>query len=194
MESTRAEHVADAATLERARAGDSDALADLWTIYQPRLLRMLRQRGRSAAEDIASQVWIDVGRGIARFRGDGDDFAGWIFTIATRRAIDESRRLVHRRDVASQVASLHPRRPLDGMRDDSLDGVLALLETLPSPSAEIVMLRVVEDLPVAAVAQITGRSESHVRVIGHRALQSLRDTLNQAAEPTASPDFALATG
>ena len=194
MQTVRAGGVADATTLERARAGDSDALADLWTIYQPQLLRMLRRRGRSAAEDIASQVWIDVGRGIARFRGDGDDFAGWIFTIATRRAIDESRRLVHRREVTTQVASLHRRQPLDSAHDDALDSVLALLETLPKPSAEIVMLRVVEDLPVGEVAQITGHSESHVRVIGHRALRSLRDTLNQAADHTASSALAAVAG
>ena len=54
--------IADELTLDRARRGDSDALAGLWVIYQPQVLRLLRSRGRSAAEDIASQVWIDVGR------------------------------------------------------------------------------------------------------------------------------------
>jgi RNA polymerase sigma-70 factor (ECF subfamily) len=190
VETAPAGQIADAPTLERARLGDSDALADLWTIYQPRLLSMLRKRGRSSAEDITSQVWIDVGRNIARFVGDGDDFARWVYTIATRRAIDETRRAVRRHEIVVATESMpRPRYVNNNTLGDSLDGVLALLQTLQPAAAEIVMLRVVEDLPVAEVAEITGKSESHVRVIAHRALHSLRQTLEEATALAPRPTF-----
>lgn len=186
--------IADEETLARARAGDTDALADLWTVYQPQLLRLLRAKGRSSAEDIASQVWIDVDRNLARFEGDGIGFRSWIFTIAYRRAIDEGRRLARGREFVAE--SITPRldacRALDPL-DGSLDGVLAMLGTLQPVAAEVVLLRVIHDLPVAEVAAITGHSESNVRVLAHRALERLRETLEDGVAAAAcSPDLRYA--
>lgn len=177
----RANKIADEATLDRARCGDTDALADLWTIYQPQLLALLRRRGRAMAEDVASQVWIDVERRIDGFEGDGDAFRAWIYTIGGRRAIDESRRTERRRRLAEATAS-----GLVGVRDSaeafdrSLDGSIALLDTLQPVAAEVVLLRVVHDLPVARVAQLTGQTESNVRVLMHRALDQLRQTVGDS--------------
>ena len=186
---------ADLSTLDRARLGDSDSLADLWTIYQPQLLRMLRAQGRSAAEDIASQVWIDVRRNLERFEGDGVAFRNWIFTIAHRRAIDEGRRTARRHELTAE--SITPRlaacRALDPL-GDSLDNVLALLSTLQPVAANVVMLRVIYDLPVAEVAAITGESESNVRVLACRALERLRQTIEGGGTVAAafSPDLRFA--
>ena len=183
---------ADQSTIDRARRGDIDSLADLWTVYQPQLLRMLRGRGRSAAEDITSQVWIDIRRNLEHFEGDGVAFRNWIFTIAHRRAIDEGRRTARRHEVL--VDSIAPRlaagRAIDPL-GDSLDNVLALLSTLQPVAAEIVMLRVIHDIPVAEVAAITGESESNVRVLAHRALERLRQAIEEGGTIAAalSPDL-----
>ena len=186
---------ADLSMLDSARRGDSDSLADLWIIYQPQLLRMLRAQGRSAAEDIASQVWIDVRRNLERFEGDGVAFRNWIFTIAYRRAIDEGRRRAHRNEVT--IESIAPRlaacRAMDPL-GDSLDNVLALLSSLQPVAADVVMLRVIYDLPVSEVAAITGESESNVRVLAHRALERLRQTIEEggAIGAALSPDVRFA--
>lgn len=178
---------ADARVLELARAGDTDALADLWTIYQPQLLRLLQRRGRTIAEDVASQVWIDVGRAIDRFQGDGDDFRNWIFTIAGRRAIDESRRANRQAEIVANPTMTTLDRPRHAdVFDASLDGVIALLDTLQPDVAEVVMLRVIEDLPAAQVAALTGRSEGNIRVIAHRALDRLRETLDDLDAATSA--------
>ena len=194
MNTSSSDTTADPTTLDHARRGDTDSLADLWTIYQPQLLRMLRAQGRSAAEDITSQVWIDVRRNMARFEGDGVAFRSWIFTIAHRRAIDEGRRTARRHEVL--VDSITPRlaacRAMDPL-GDSLDNVLALLATLQPVAAEIVMLRVIYDLPVAEVAAITGESESNVRILTHRGLERLRQAIEEGGTVAAafSPDLRL---
>ncbi len=195
VQTTPDPRIADEQTLDRARRGESDALADLWAIYQPQLLRLLRSRGRTAAEDIASQAWLDVRRSIDRFEGDGTGFRNWIFTIAQRRAIDEGRRTSRRNEYAYDPMSprLAGRRASDPM-GDSLDGVLALLRTLQPVAAEVVMLRVVHDLPVNEVAAITGQSEGNVRVLVHRALERLRETIDEggAAMAAFTPDLRTA--
>jgi len=163
--------------LNRARAGDRDAIASLWRIYQPQILRLLVAKRARSPEDVASQVWIDVGRALGRFKGDGADFRRWIFTIANRRSIDG-----HRRATRAGVGGLGLERDLVARGTDelfdaeaSLERALAIVRELSPATAEAVMLRVVHDLSVSDVAQIMGRSEGAVRVLVHRGLGRLRD-------------------
>ena len=53
-----------------AREGSEWALAALYRELQPRLLGYLRTRDWSEAEDIASETWMAVTRGLPRFQGD----------------------------------------------------------------------------------------------------------------------------
>ena len=75
-----------AEVLAAAQAGEEAPAAVLWRELQPRLLRYLRAVEPQAAEDIASEVWLEVARGLARFRGEEPDFSAWLFTIARNRA------------------------------------------------------------------------------------------------------------
>ncbi len=79
---------------DRARVGERDALAELWRNHNAAVLRYLRARRTVSADDVASQVWIDVATSIHRFEGEADDFRRWLFTIAHRRGVDSVRRSV----------------------------------------------------------------------------------------------------
>ena len=178
--------VAGASVLERATRGDRDALAELWRAHHPAVLRYLRTRAVSSAEDVASTVWLDVGSAISRFTGDGDDFRRWLFTIAHRRSVDELRRTVRRRANGQAPGSdgdVHDRRHRDDLTASSedsyedgasLDRAIELVRRLPPEMAEAVMLRIVNDLTYNDVAKILGTSEGNVRVLVHRGLRSLR--------------------
>jgi RNA polymerase sigma-70 factor (ECF subfamily) len=164
--------------LAAARRGDPDALAELFRSFHAPLLRYLRARRITAAEDVASAVWVDVARSIGRFEGDADDFRRWLFTIAHRRSVDETRRAVRASEVAAAEAV---RAPLAAVGADAehdrataLDRALELVGSLPDAMAEAVMLRVVNDLPVADVAEIMDTTEGNVRVLVHRGLGRLR--------------------
>ncbi len=126
---------------------------------------------------MASQVWIDVASGLHRFDGDETDFRQWLFTIAHHRSVDEIRR-------STRVPCI--RRPeqeaVDGAdeehaRETSLDRALGLIAALPPDMAEAVMLRVVNDLPVADVADVMQTTPGNVRVLVHRGLSRLRRKL-----------------
>lgn len=161
------------AWLSRARRGDPDGLGHLWRAHQPLLLRYFRGRLAEAAEDLASRVWIDVARGLASFDGDEEGFRRWLFTIAHRRLIDEHRRRERRPE--QPTAEPVERITVSDVHDDAfaLDGALALVRRLPPDQSEAVLLRIVADLDVNAVAQIMQRSEGSVRVLVHRGLEKL---------------------
>jgi RNA polymerase sigma-70 factor (ECF subfamily) len=178
------------AALHAARQGDERALAALWQELQPALLRYLRAVEPGAAEDIASDTWLEVTRRLDRFTGGEREFRGWLFTIARHRLIDARRRAARHR--TAPVAWL-PERPGD---DDPAADVLAGLSTeasvrlvseLPPEQAEAVLLRVMAGLDTERVARIMGKQPGNVRVLSHRGLRSLarRLTILNGAGTTA---------
>lgn len=168
--------------VEAAGRGEHWALTQLFRAYQPGLLRYLRAQEPGVADDLASEVWIGVARGLAQFSGDETAFRGWLFTIARRRLID------HRRRAVRQRTDLMATERLDlaigmGYGGDPASAVLErlgaqgaideMIAELTPEQAEAVLLRVVGGLSVAEVAVIMERPPGTVRVLCHRALRRL---------------------
>jgi RNA polymerase sigma-70 factor, ECF subfamily len=177
------------AVLSRAQRGDGQALATLYTTYQPQLGRYLRVCAPNMAEDLASDVWLAVAGRIKSFTGDEAGFRAWLFTVARRRVIDYRRREGRRRTDpvdAGAFAALMDRSDTESTVMASLgtEEALALVERVLTPEqAEVVMLRVVAGLSVAEVAELVGRQEVTVRVMQHRALERLAQRIRPKAEP-----------
>ncbi len=168
--------------IARARGGDEAAFVVLFRNYQPLLLRYLRGVAFEVSDDIASEVWLDVVRGLEAFTGDEAGFRGWLFTIARRRVIDMRRTRTRR----PEIPLAEP--PDDAVAPDAASEVdqsfgteraLALIATLPAEQAEVVLLRVVAGLDVPTVAAIVGRRSATVRVQSHRGLRRLAEILDQ---------------
>lgn len=164
--------------LRAAADGDGAAFAALWRDSHPPLLRYLWVAAGDAAEDLASEVWLEVARRIARFKGGEPEFRGWLFTLARRRVIDRLRYEARRRE--SPTGEIEP---FDGPASDdtvaaafediSTHAALALIATLPRDQAEIIVLRVVVGMDATDVARIVGKSPGAVRVAAHRGLRAL---------------------
>ena len=170
-------------TLAAAQRGDDGALAMLWRELQPSLLRYLRAIDPGAAEDIASDTWLEVTRRLDRFCGDERDFRGWLFTIARHRAIDVRRRAARRR--TAPVAWI-PERPgpddpaADVLADLSTEESVRLVSQLPPEQAEAVLLRILAGLETELVARIMNKAPGNVRVLSHRGLRNLARRLAPA--------------
>ena len=172
-----------AALLDRARAGDDDAVAVLFHDLHPRLVRFLRAREPVAADDLAAEVWMAVATGLGRFVGDAAAFRAWVFSIARRRMADHRRRGL-RRNTRPVGNESFDRTPAVDDPEHEVVGQLSALEaaqlvvaTLPGDQAEVILLRVLADLDVAEVAEVLGRTANWVRVTQHRALRRLANRL-----------------
>jgi len=167
-------------TLDRARRGDRDGLAELWCTHQAAVLRYLRSRRTVSPDDVASQVWVDVATSIARFDGGDDDFRRWLFTIAHRRGVDSIRRAVRDDQLAVRAVDTVTHADAADVEHDRVEAVdraIALIASLPDQMGAAVMLRVVNELPVADVAVILDTTEGNVRVLVHRGILRLRRRL-----------------
>lgn len=164
--------------LRAAADGDGAAFATLWRDNHPPLLRYLWVAAGDAAEDVASDVWLDVARRIAKFKGGEPEFRGWLFTMARRKVIDR-----HRYEARHPEWPTGDIEPLDrpasddtfaaALEDISTGAALALIASLSPEQAEIIVLRVVVGMDATEVARIVGKTPGAVRVAAHRGLRSL---------------------
>jgi RNA polymerase sigma-70 factor, ECF subfamily len=169
--------------LAAAQAGNDDAFATLWRDTNPALLRYLRLVGGAAAEDLAADTWLSVVRGLRTFRGDESAWRGWVFTIARRRNVDETRRRVRQptgTQMTDEDAPTEPDSADVALQNLDTHAALRLVATLPPLQAEVIVLRVVAGLPVAAVAKMVHRSPGAVRVAAHRGMRTLERMLTEA--------------
>jgi RNA polymerase sigma-70 factor, ECF subfamily len=145
------------------------------------LVRYLRAVvGAEVAEDVASQVWVEVVAAAPSFRGDEAAFRRWVFATARRRGLDHRRRWWQRSVVLRPPGAHELDRPT--VDRDALEGDAEAIERvrrLPPAQAEIVLLRVLGGFSADEVAAITGRSAGSVRVMQHRALRTLARDLHR---------------
>jgi len=168
--------------LGSARLGDESAFAVLWRWLQPPLLRWLTVVAPGSVEDVASEVWLTVTRGLASFEGGDGDFRGWVFTIARCRAIDWAR--CHDRQLRiaplDGIDIVDPATASSALMDEAtaLEAALALLRRLPPDQREVVASRVIVGLTVNETAWVVNKTAGAVRVLCHRGLRTLAHQLD----------------
>ncbi|MCV2393096.1 RNA polymerase sigma factor [Actinotalea sp. M2MS4P-6] len=171
----------DAEVLERARAGSGEAFGVIYAELAGPVSAYLRAKGVAEHEDLTSEVFIAVFQGLPGFEGDVVGFRSWVFTIAHRRVVDTWRRAGRRPEPV-------PYEPEDDARTaasaevEALDRVgqeraLALLDQLTPEQREVLVLRIVADLPIDEVAVVVGRPPGAVKALQHRGLAALRRIL-----------------
>ena len=179
----------------RAAAGDTSAFETIVQRYQARVFRLAcRLAGDTDAPDVLQDTFLQVYRHLSSFRGESQ-FSTWLYRIATNAA------LMHRRATARRPAeSLDqylPRFDADGKHiatpvelqvvtraDELIDRqVLAgrardVIARLPDVYRQAFVLRDLEDMSTAQVAQALDIEPAAVRQRVHRARLMLRGYLS----------------
>ncbi len=141
----------------------------------------------SLSEDLASEVFLEVVKSIAVFRGKSD-IKTWMFSIARHKWIDNLRKM--NRQAETEVLSdlmgdewgfVH-RNPEENKPEEQalhkelLERIYALLQEEPERTRNIVKLRL-EGYSFYEIGKAQGISESSARVIYFRAKEKIRQTL-----------------
>jgi len=169
--------------LAAARGGAEWAVTAIYRDLHPSLLAYLRAVEPAEAEDLASEVWLGVGRGLAQFEGDEGAFRGWAFTIARRRVVDLRRRRRRRQTEPAATEEFAAIASPENPEAEALEALGAdevrrrLVELLPPDQADVVLLRVVGGLDASQIAAVLGKRPGAVRVLQHRALRRLAEAI-----------------
>lgn len=173
------------AVLAAACRGERWALEELYRTLYPRIVRYLGAVEPTEAEDLATDTWLDIVHGLERFRGDEPDLRAFSFTIARRRLLDLRRRRSRRRTEPREPRGLIQAGLIGNVEEEALSSlgtgwaINLIISSLTSEQADVVLLRVIGDLDVDAVAKIVGKRPGAVRVLHHRALRRLAKILQR---------------
>jgi RNA polymerase sigma-70 factor, ECF subfamily len=165
----------DRQLVARAAGGDLEAFGELVRTYERRvasvLYRLLDDRGE--VEEATQDVFVQAWRNLHRFRGEAQVFT-WLYRIAINEA------LMRRRRKQPSVQELDDRHaaapdPEPGLRDAIVDALAAL----PFEHRAAVVLRDIEGLTNAEVAEALGTSVAAAKSRIHRGRMQIRDALAQ---------------
>ena len=150
------------------------------TIYRrfaPAVVGYLRANGVDDPEAVMQEVFISVLPRIGKISGGEDGARTLLFSIAHARVVDHHRHRVRVAPTVEYAPELDRRST--GSAEDVLVGTsgdtatIAILSSLTDDYREVILLRVVADLPLEQVAKVMGKSVGSIKQLQRRALLAL---------------------
>jgi len=162
----------DAELVRAAQTGDAASFEQLYVRYAPVVHAIaLGRLAKQDADDVTQNVFITAWKKLGTLR-EPAAFAGWVARIARNAAEDQRRR---ERDVLQLDVDYASRERQDDAAEAA--NVLAAIRGLPEAYREPLVLRLVEGMSGAEIADRTGLTDGSVRVNLHRGMQLLRESL-----------------
>lgn len=190
--------------LELARTGDNRAIGDILEAHRDYLLLLARiqigRRLQSKADplDVVQEAYLDAHRQLPNFRGQTlDEFGSWLRKILAGHLAQLVRRYLgsDARDVRLELSieqeldsSSNPNpglasecsSPSESLRRHEEFARLAqMIERLPADYRDVIILRQIEGLAFAEIAQRMERSLDSIQKLWVRGLQKLRELMRE---------------
>ena len=185
--------------LRRLREYDERAFNELCELYQQRVFHLsFRMLGRrDEAEELTQDVFVQVFKSIASFRGDSK-LGTWIYRITVNLCKNRIKYLARRHENAKQeLEPLAERAPLQGAKgvtfaevarpDDMAQGrqmevlVQRAIANIEPDFREVLILREIEGLSYDEIAEVTGVAVGTVKSRIHRARTMLKSAIEKLA-------------
>jgi len=173
----------DELLLKAYREGDETAFPELLRRYKAPLFGYLMRmaRNQEMAEDLFQETFLRVFEKAHTFRA-GATFKSWLYTIATRIAIDHQRRSKHRPQLQageskSPVPSTGNDPAVETAQSELRATVKQAVDALPPKQRAALVLSYYQGHTYPEVAAIMGCSLSSVKTHMSRALKTLATRL-----------------
>ena len=132
--STGTAEAPDGALMAAVRAGNQDAMAQLYDRYSPVVYAVaLRVLGdTSAAEDVLQEIFMQLWRNPAAFDASRGNLAPWLAVIARNRALDVLRKRKPQTEIDETTVSVEPDLAADADRTRVAEKVRSTLKQMPA--------------------------------------------------------------
>lgn len=183
----------------RARDGDESAFAEIVRRYSPRVFKVASRffRQRSLVEEAAQEVFLKAFTQLGSYEGRGS-MEGWLTRIATNTCLNILRAAKRRPELTVSDLTEDENNWLDEKLSDvsselhrsaerqvvAADLADRLLGTLAPEDRLALTLIDGEDASVREVAELTGWSESKVKVRAFRARKRMREAMEKLLSRT----------
>lgn len=172
--------------VEAACRGEASAIEALYRTHFDTIFRyvLLRLGSPSAAEDVTSQVFLGMVKGLGRYRDEGKPFVAWLYGIAQKQIAFFQRGQSRSPspldlDAAAELAAQSSGPDATAEQRELRAGIALALSKVPEGQREVIMLRYILSLSLAETAAVVGRTEGAVKQLQLRGLATLRDILGR---------------
>src|SRR5574341_421388 len=176
----------DRECMNRLRAGDLEALEELYDRHTPMLYGVvLRIVGRvHDAEEVLQDAWLHAWRRADTWEPERGTVAAWLLTLARSRAIDRIRSVASRLRAETSAPPPDPAgagdEPAAGAaRSELREQVSAALATLTPPQREVLVLAYFGGLSQTEIAERVGAPLGTVKSWTRQGLMRLRESVPQ---------------
>lgn len=171
--------------LEKARAFEPSALAQIHDRFFPEIYRYVRYRldPPEVCEDIASEVFLRLLDALQKNRGPTHNLRGWLYGTAANLVNDHLRsRYAHRHEpleADSPLPSDHPapERAYDDRWEQRQ--VRQAIQKLTADQQNVLALRFTEEHSLEETASLMGKSVTAIKALQFRAVAALRRILDE---------------
>lgn len=172
----------DDAVLDRARAGDRDAMERVLESVAPAIRRFAigMCKNDADADDVVQDALLSIATKLDSFEGRSA-FSTWAFTLARTACSRRRRGLKNRPSDGDDVLAEQPsnaRSPEERLAGQEIGTLVArALDTLPEDYRAVLLLRDGEGLTAPEAAAVLGTSVDALKSRLHRARAALREAL-----------------
>jgi RNA polymerase sigma-70 factor (ECF subfamily) len=175
------EHGRQAALVEGARAGQREAVGELYNLYGDTVYRVALRLLNSAAdaEDVVQDVFVGIGRSLLSFEGRGS-LEGWIKRVTSRTALMRLRRQRSRNEI-SLDAGLPAWSASAGSSPVDRLTLEKALGQLPDSLRVVFVLKEVEGYSHQEIGEMLGIRPGTSKIRLHRARKELQNSIEGIA-------------
>lgn len=159
------------------QSADGTSFESIYQRFAPSVVGYLRGKGIDDPEAVMQEVFIQLIPRFNTIRGGESGVRTLLFSIAHARAVDELRRRKRSAPTVEYTPLLDTRYTASAEDAAELsrtnEGALAVLATLKPDQREVLLLRIVADLPLDEVARLMRRSTGSIKQLQRRALLAL---------------------
>jgi len=163
-----------------AQRNDQGAYEQLYGRFVDQLYRYLYVRCNDAglAEEVLGELWLRVVQHLPQFRipakGADQAFVSWLYRIARNLSVD-AMRYKHKYiyGIPEMIESPEPLAEDRVVAEDDRQLLDKALTTLTIEQREVILLRFHDDRTISEVAELTGRTETAIKGLQHRAVGAL---------------------
>jgi RNA polymerase sigma-70 factor, ECF subfamily len=185
-----------------ARASDLEDIEELVRVHRPSVLRHAwwLLRDRDLAETVTQDCFLRAFNSRALYRGQCS-VRTWLLAIATNLVRDNTRTHGFRfwKQVRSSAVDVYTmesrlasrRQTVEGemLTHEKLRHIWVTVDGLPGKQRTIFMLRFVEEMQVAEIAETTGLNLSTVKSLLYRALRTVRGAMGKDEPSSGGPQL-----
>lgn len=176
------------ALLARARAGDQQAIMEIYEAYFTPIYQFIRLRvgDANSAEDLASDVFVKFVSALRGRSAPRKSLRGWLFQVARNEINDHygknQRMPVETLDdwLPAPVDEANPENRF--MQTANIERVRGALRMLAPEQQEVIIMRFGQALSLQETADVMNKSVSAIKSLQFRAVSTLRDVLGELSE------------